>query len=350
MDSLVLLNILADGRFHSGDELGRALGVSRAAVWKAVKGFAGLGLEVHSVQGKGYRLAFPLELLDQAQILQALDEDRRVMVAGLDVLASVDSTNSLLLRRLQKRELSLGAGRVHACLAEQQSAGRGRRGRTWISPFGCNMYLSVLKEFAGGAMSLEGLSLSVGLALVRALQECGVSGLGLKWPNDILWQDRKLAGILLEMNGDVCGECRVVIGLGLNIHSPGGPMQAVDQPWVDLRAISPSLPGRNWIVGRVLNHLLGVLQEFEGRGFAPFAEEWRCLDIYRDRPVALRTAAGQPEVTGLARGVTAQGALKLETAAGIKIFNGGELSLRGGTGQPDPAAVCPAGPDVEGDL
>lgn len=329
MNQLSLLEILSDGRFHSGDELGQALGVSRAAVWKAIRNLQALDLDVHSVKGKGHRLASSLELLSKEAILAQVEEDRRRVIQSMDVLLAVDSTNTLLMRRIQNRELCLEKGRMCICLAEQQSAGRGRRGREWISPFGRNMYLSVARQFSSGATGLEGLSLVVALALVRALRQCGIEGLGLKWPNDLLWGGRKLAGILLEMTGDVTGDCEVVIGIGLNINSPPGAMQRVDQPWIDLQAIAPVVPGRNRVVGLVLQHLAALLEDFEREGFAAFRREWEALDACRDREVEVRQAGLDGEaVRGVARGVTEQGALRLETRGGIRVFNGGEVSMK----------------------
>ena len=328
MNQWPLLEILADGRFHSGDELGRALGVSRAAIWKAVQGLQALNLDVHSVKGKGHRLAAPLELLRREAILAELDAAGKAALQDLEILLNVDSTNSHLMRQAQ--EAGSAPGLVRVCLAEQQSAGRGRRGRRWVSPFGRNMYLSLLRQFATGAVGLEGLSLVVAVALVRALRQAGVEGLALKWPNDVLWGRRKLAGILLEMSGDVTGDCQVVIGIGLNIDSDPRAMAEVEQPWIDLRAVSPVLPGRNRLVGLVLMQLLAALREFETGGFAVFRAEWEALDAYRGLPVEVRQgAAGEGGSTsGVAQGVDAHGALRLDTGNGVRIFSGGEVSIR----------------------
>lgn len=330
MDQLLLLDILSDGRFHSGGDLGEALGVSRAAVWKAIRNLQALELDIHSVKGKGHRLACPLELLRRDAILAQLDEERRRGIQGLELLLSVDSTNTLLLRRIQSRELLLEKGRLHVCLAERQTAGKGRRGREWVSPFGRNMYLSVGRQFSSGAGGLDGLSLVVAIGLVRALRQCAIEGLVLKWPNDVFCQGRKLAGILLEMTGDVTGDCQVVIGVGLNISSPPGAMKDVSQPWIDLQSIAPVPPGRNRVVGLVLRHLGEALDEFERSGFAGFRAEWESLDGCRDRPVEISSAgtgAGEA-LAGIARGVTEQGALRLETPEGMRIFNGGEVSMK----------------------
>lgn len=327
MNQLRLLEILSDGRFHSGDELGRALGVSRAAIWKAIRNLKALEIDVHSVKGKGHRLATPLELLRTDAILEQLGE-RAPAMQSLELLLDVDSTNSLLLRRIQRRELVLEKGRLCVCLAERQSAGKGRRGRAWVSPFGRNLYLSVARQFSSGAAGLDGLSLVVAVALVRALRHCGIEGLALKWPNDVLWRQCKLAGILLEMTGDVTGDCQVVIGIGLNICSPPAVMREVTQPWIDLRSIAAVPPSRNRVAAQVLTHLAGALEDFEINGFAGFHAEWESLDACRDHPVVVSAGGADEGLEGIARGVTGQGALRLETAEGLRVFNGGEVSMK----------------------
>ncbi|MEX2367692.1 MAG: bifunctional biotin--[acetyl-CoA-carboxylase] ligase/biotin operon repressor BirA [Pseudohongiellaceae bacterium] len=325
MDPLPLIRILADGRFHSGDKLGRSLGVSRAAIWKIIRQIESRGLEIHSVRGKGYRLSAALELLDRSAIVADLRPEHQRALDTLDILATVDSTNSLLMRKLQSRELQQPRG-VHVCLAEQQTAGRGRRGRQWISPFGRNMYLSVLKVFATGIIALEGLSLAVAIAVARALADCGIADIAVKWPNDVLWQNQKLAGILLEMTGDINGECQVVIGIGLNLETSRELVQNIEQPWTDLASISGQKPARNRIVARVLDNLLQVIGEFERNGFGGFRQEWESLDACRGLQVELTSA--NAVTTGVVRGVSDQGALVLETENEVRLFNGGEVSMR----------------------
>lgn len=325
MDHISLLKILADGHFHSGDQLGGIFGVSRAAVWKAIRQIQDQALEIHCVRGKGYRLAKPLELLDKDKIHEALSPEVRQKIRSFHIHNTVESTNSLMMQDLRDRRLKLADGKVHVCLAEQQTAGRGRRGREWISPFARNMYLSVGRGFNTGVAGLEGLSLVVAIAVVRALRLSGYDGIGVKWPNDVLWMDRKLAGILLEMSGDIDGECQVVIGIGLNIDTPVGSMEAVKQPWVNLSEIG-SVQSRNHIVSRTLDSLVQVLEQFARAGFSPFRREWSLLDVYAGREITVDSAGRQ--LSGLARGVNDQGALRLETPEGVKLFSGGEVSLR----------------------
>src|SRR5688500_16624778 len=207
-----LIRILSDGAFHSGEDLARHFGVARASVSKAMAKLSSYGLDIHSVRGKGYRLSNKLVLLDKEQILGCLSSASQASIEELTIFDSIDSTNTYLLKQIHP-QLRLQNGKCRICLSEMQTAGRGRRGRQWISPFGYNIYLSLLKEFSAGAKSLDGLSLVVSLAILRALQKWGISGLGLKWPNDLMVNQKKIAGVLLEMSGDTVGTCHVVIGL-----------------------------------------------------------------------------------------------------------------------------------------
>ncbi|MDY6949318.1 MAG: bifunctional biotin--[acetyl-CoA-carboxylase] ligase/biotin operon repressor BirA [Pseudomonadota bacterium] len=321
-----LIAALADGRFHNGDELGARFNVTRAGIWKAVHRLADFGLEVHSVRGKGYRLSEPLTLLDANAITRNLSVTNQARVQELEILPVVDSTNAHALRRAQQRTLALGAGQVYVCMSEMQTAGKGRRGRQWVSPFGHNLYLSVLREFTSGAGSLEGLSLVIGIALVNALQEWGFAGLGLKWPNDVLWNEHKLAGILIEITGDVAGTCQVVIGIGLNLRLKSDTMREVEQPWISLAQLGFAQQDRNRLFGRIIDRVLTALERFQATGFGAFADDWNRLDVSAGRQVELSGATGT--VTGLGLGVDAGGALLLDTSSGVRRFQGGEVTLR----------------------
>jgi BirA family transcriptional regulator, biotin operon repressor / biotin---[acetyl-CoA-carboxylase] ligase len=314
MDQL-LVKVLADGEFHSGAHLGELLGVSRTAVWKHLQKLEALGLGIESVKGKGYRIAGGLELLDLSRIKAVVTPKVVDELHRIDVLESVDSTNRHLMA------LGEAANRA-VCLAEYQSQGRGRRGRSWISPFGKNLYLSVGWQFDGGAASLEGLSLVVGIAVRRALGES--DQLRLKWPNDLHYQGRKLAGILLEMQGDPAGICHVVIGIGVNAGMGEGSRPDIDQPWSDASELG--IFSRNQLAGQILNELIPVLLTFGERGFRYYREEWNCYDACRDHPVRLYTPV--LEIMGVARGVADNGAILIEMDGVTKEFNGGELSLR----------------------
>lgn len=323
MSKSALLPLLADGEFRSGQELADVLGVSRTAVWKQVNRLAvESGIEVESVRGKGYRIPGGIDLLSLDEVTAALRARPRSLLSRLDILDSVDSTNAEVLRWAQERCVS---GMV--CTAEQQTAGRGRRGRQWVSPYASNLYLSLLWEFSEGAAALEGLSLAVGVAVARALKACDTPPVQLKWPNDVLYGGRKLGGILLEMSGDAAGSCQVVIGVGLNVAMPETAASAIDQAWTDIRSISAGKsPGRNRLLAELLNELLPLVADFEQRGFGHWRDEWMALDAFAGVPVVLHTGAG--ELAGVARGVDGRGALQLETTTGMQSVYGGEISLR----------------------
>jgi BirA family biotin operon repressor/biotin-[acetyl-CoA-carboxylase] ligase len=319
-----LLHTIADGEFHSGEELARLLGVSRTAVWKQLQKIQlETGLPLESVKGRGYRLQQALELLDRDRVISEVGP----LLAQLEVHEQIDSTNRLALQRAQE-----GCGRGHVVVAEQQTAGRGRRGRQWVSPFGRNIYCSAVWEFDGGAAALEGLSLAVGVAVAQALTAIGVRDVGLKWPNDVVWGGRKLAGILLEMVGDAAGRCQVVVGIGINVAmSVSAQTQQIDQPWVDVQtalggAAAPDSASRNQLLAALLGQLLPTLQQFEREGFSALRAAWSALDSFNGRDVVVHL--GERLVLGVAAGVSASGALLVDTDCGRQEFHGGEVSLR----------------------
>ncbi|MEX2964163.1 bifunctional biotin--[acetyl-CoA-carboxylase] ligase/biotin operon repressor BirA [Microbulbifer sp. TYP-18] len=315
-----VLELLADGEVHSGESLGSALGVSRAAVWKQLQKLEQRGIVLESVKGRGYRLPGGLDLLSPAAIDSYLNPGARALLGGLQVVDQVDSTNARMLELLERQ-----CGHAVVMFAEQQTAGRGRRGRPWVSPFGGGIHFSVGWQFSGGVQLLEGLSLAVGVALTRAMAEFDVPDLRVKWPNDIWWRGRKLAGVLLELSGDLTDSCAVAIGIGLNFRLSPQSAAAIDQPWAELAGIRPGLD-RNRVAAAVLNHLLPLLEQYPGEGFGPYRDAWVQLDQFAGRPVILRSA--QREWCGVARGVDASGALLLELDGRLQRFHGGELSLR----------------------
>lgn len=320
-----VLRQLAGGEFQSGAALAAAVGMSRASVWNAVQEIQAAGLDVFSVHGRGYRLARPLVMLDATHIVQALGETAPF---GVEVIDEIDSTNTRLLQCAQ-------AGSAHASViaAEWQTAGRGRMNRAWHAPVGGALTFSVLWRFSQGAAALAGLSLAVGLALVRALEAWGVTGAGLKWPNDVLWRGRKLAGILIEMHGDALGPSAVVIGMGINVRLPASAAAQIGQPVADLETLM-GIDGaraldRNQLLAAVLGELNATLLEFERAGFGAFRDDWQRRHVHQGCPVKL-TLSGGASASGLARGVRDDGALLLETAQGLKPFHSGDVSLRAG--------------------
>ena len=311
-----LLLHLADGQFHSGEALGEAMGVSRAAVWKQLKKLEELEVPFSSVKGKGYRLHDPIELLDEADIRSAVSQ----RLDCLELLLEVNSTNTYLFERASDH-----MGKRYAVLAEKQSTGRGRRGRQWISPFGRNSYLSLLVSFSGGMSALEGLSLTVGIAVEKALTRLGIDGVGLKWPNDVYADGRKLAGILLEVTGEYNSHCQVVIGVGLNLSMSESEARDIDQPWVDLKSLKPDL-SRNQVAGVLLDELLSSVDTFQREGFAPLQEYWSQKDIYHNKEVVISSPTQQ--ISGTVKGVNRKGELMLRTERGMEIISAGELSVR----------------------
>ena len=322
MPNTRLLPLLAGGDFVSGQELADALGVSRTAVWKQLKNLEALGLEIESSKGKGYRIAGGIDLLNAQQVLEAMSPLSRQLVSELDLRDVVGSTNAEAMARIEA-----GSGSGYVCSAEQQSAGRGRRGRTWVSPYARNLYLSVVWEYEQGAAVLEGMSLAVGVVVARALQACGLPAVQLKWPNDLLHGSAKFGGILLEMTGDPAGACQVVVGIGLNVNMPAEMATDIDQAWTDVTRIGGgNAPGRNILLGAILDELLPMLAGFESSGFAPWREEWQSLDAFDGKTVILQS--GDQQLAGVATGVDDRGALQLQTTTGTRSMFGGEISLR----------------------
>lgn len=262
-----------------------------------------------------------VELLDKQTILADMPAAARRALSSLTVLSQVDSTNRFLLQAGAPR-----ATEVHACVAEAQTAGRGRRGRAWVSPFGANLYLSLMRAFAAAPESLPGLSLATGVAVARALESLGVPGITLKWPNDVLLEGRKLGGILLETSGAgredaVC----VVTGIGLNVDMPGDAGAGIDQPWTDLASCGAN-PGRNRLVACVLVEVLAAQPAYVEAGFGAFRKDWERLDALRDREVEVET--GSSRRCGIARGVDSNGALLLEVDGRRERVLSADVSLR----------------------
>lgn len=317
-----LLTHLADGQFHSGEVLGRLLGISRAAIWKRLQRLQeSAGIAIERRHGKGYRIDGGLDLLDAAAIRAQLDPEALRQPLRLDLHWSTDSTNSRLVEAAQTASIH---GLV--CLAERQTAGRGRRGRNWFSPFGGNLYLSLGWSFNAGVSTLEGLSLAVGVALARTLEQLGIEGALLKWPNDLLIDQGKVAGILIETVGDMDSHCQVVIGVGVNVRMPAAAEAAIDQRWSDLQRHLAEPLSRNRLTALLLNQLVAMLSQFHRQGFAAFAEAWNQRDLCADQAVVIRGL--HSAIEGIACGVDQRGGLQLRTAAGIEVIRSGEVSLR----------------------
>ena len=321
-----LLKILSDGEFHSGEDLGASLGVSRAAVWKQLKKLETMNIPLNSVKGRGYRLPEAVQLLNEEQLANHGCPLERF--ASHEVHLSLDSTNNQMMKQAENNLLQ-----KHICFAEMQTSGRGRRGRTWVSPFARNLYFSLLWPFSQGVAAIQGLSLAVGLAIHRAIRQLGVDGSLLKWPNDILAKHNgvysKLGGILIELTGDMSDACQVVIGVGLNLDVRVQDLTHIDQSAVGLKQLGLE-KDRNEIASIVVKHLVEVLDEFERSGFAVFADEWNRANAYEDQEV--RLILPSCEIAGVCKGVNAKGELILQADNGDQVFNAGEVSLRLGDG------------------
>ena len=317
-----LLTLLSDGEHHSGEALGAALGVSRMAVWKHIKALHELGVDISVQRGKGYRLPATLELLERERILAAIASPCAKAISDIHVHLEVDSTNNWI------REVALnGAASGTVCVAEMQSAGRGRRGRTWVSPFAASLYLSLLWRSNCGAAALGGLSLVTGIAILRALQSLGIEGAGLKWPNDVLAGTDKLAGVLIDVVGESNGPCALIVGVGINMNMPGEAAHAIDQSWTDLRRLDcDTVLSRNELAGRVLTELIPVMELFEREGLQPFLDDWRRYDLVSGQRVDLLLP--NERISGTACGIDAGGALLVNTRDGRRRFLSGDVSLR----------------------
>ena len=317
-----LLQQLSDGRFHSGQRLAALLGVSRTAVWKRLQRMqAELGIEVQSVRGRGYRLAAPLELLNEAAIRQHLSSSAGARVEELLLCSVVDSTNNAAAASDAPQP-----GRAKVWLAEHQTAGRGRRGRQWVSVFGSNLYLSLAWQFERALSELAGLSLATGVIVAEMLAANRVDGLVLKWPNDVLVDGRKVCGILVEISGETAGPATAVIGIGLNLRLSRNAAEQIDQPWTDLSRLGVSTLSRNRLAARLVEGLVSACTTFEACQLAPFIERWQAFDGLQDKPVSI--LHGPNTVDGIYRGIAPNGAVRVETPAGVTEHLAGEVSLR----------------------
>lgn len=317
-----ILKLLADGRFRSGTEMGRALGVSRTAICKAIKTLNARGLDIHCVTGRGYKLALPLQPLEQGAIEVHLRRAGAQVRGAIEVLEQIDSTNRYLLASAESPSI---AGRV--CLAEVQHQGRGQRGRDWIATPYRNLMLSMAWRFPRGPEVVSGLSLAAGAAVLGALGDYGVPGAALKWPNDILCGGRKLAGILIDIRGEAAGPSLVVLGVGINGQIDARDAGHIDQAWVDLYSVTGDPVDRNRLAAQVIRRLWSMFEVFSAEGFAPFRDTWERHHLYAGKHVCLRQ--GDTEVNGIVEGVDENGALWLRDAGGLRrSFRSGDISIR----------------------
>ncbi|UXY15318.1 biotin--[acetyl-CoA-carboxylase] ligase [Chitiniphilus purpureus] len=313
--TLACLRFLSADAFTSGAAIAAELALSRASVSAALAEAEQYGVTLERRHGVGYRLAQPIAWLDAQQVRTGFNPGSRLQ---LDIATRIDSTNRRLLAEPAH-------GRVLA--AEWQDEGRGRLGRRWQARLGGSLLFSLCWQFPGGAATLAGLPLAVGVAVSETLREAGVAGIGLKWPNDLLLAtprgDAKAGGILIEIAGDAIGPVCAVIGIGLNLAAP---QQVTDQHAAGLAAHGLAWP-RNRLLGRLLGDLETALTTFSADGFAAFRARWEACHAWQGAPVRLLAPDGSAR-DGIAAGVTDSGALRLQTAQGESIIHSGDLSLR----------------------
>jgi len=315
-----ILRVLADGKFHSGETLAAHFSVTRATIWNAVQHAQNLGIEIFSVRGRGYKLPHAISLLNETEVLKSIGEQRAWF--KLEILDEVASTNTYLMQQAAK-----GAAHVTCVAAHVQTKGRGRRGRTWVSHLGASLTFSLLWRFQCGAAALSGLSLAVGVALIRALASLGVHNVQLKWPNDVLADNKKLAGILIDLQGDLDGPSAAVIGVGVNFDLPENVLKSIDQPAIDLMNVSDKPIDQSVLLGVLLKHLADVMSDFEQRGFLGMRDEWLRYHAYQNKAVRMLLPDGR-DVQGTVKDVADDGILLVETTLGLQRFSAGEISLR----------------------
>ena len=316
-----LLSIISDGKLHSGEELASQLGISRAAIWKSIKHLESLGLYIEAIHGKGYRLDHAIELLSEKKIKKLLSSRAKKVCQNIEALFKTESTNSCLFNRLASE-------RIHGnvVLAEYQSQGRGRRGNKWISPLASGLTFSVAWHFDIAPRALGSLSLSMGVAIARALQSEKITNVGLKWPNDIIVMNKKIGGILLEVRGEASGPVDVVIGIGLNYDLAEDVKSRIEQPVTDICSHTERRLSRNAIVATLLSNVFEVLEDMQTDQDLNLIDEWRTLDCYVDRHA--RLLLPNEEVEGVLKGVDNQGSLLMSVAGVVKSYTSGEISLR----------------------
>jgi BirA family biotin operon repressor/biotin-[acetyl-CoA-carboxylase] ligase len=269
-----MISILSDHQYHSGTDIGNSLGLSRGAIWKLIKQLTALGINIESVTNRGYKTEHILEFLNTEKIKKQLSVQRLSLVDHFFIFDSLTSTNDYLIAYAKKNKKANAV-----CFSEYQSAGRGRLGRSWVSPFLSNVYMSLLWNFNVDIAELPGLPILTGLAVVYALEKAtNIQGIQLKWPNDIMWNNDKLGGILIDIIGECNGSCSVVIGIGLNVNMPDNLLSKIEKPWTAINRIINTPVSRNLIAGTLLDFLIAHLVQFSKSGLSKFLTEWEEKD------------------------------------------------------------------------
>lgn len=314
----VLLQVLADGKVHSRVALERVCSASAAQLDDAIALLTRFQVPM-SAAGSSYSVPGGLELLSEETIRSAMGA-RVSALTSIDVQLLVDSTN-----------VRLGAYAAHVgtrvCLAEAQSSGHGRGEKSWVSPMAANLYLSLRWRIVSGRQPPAMTSLAVGAAVARAIASHADVEIALKWPNDLVWRQRKLGGLLVE-HRRIGTASVLIIGVGINVSMPHHDSVAIDQPWVDLsEACGHARVSRNTLAGLVIAELVHTMLELDTGDTGAWLQRWQCLDAVRGQQVRLRTSDGC-SVDGVARGVDDSGALLLESGGLTRAYHAGEVSLR----------------------
>lgn len=318
-----ILEFLSDGRIHSETEVANTLGLSRSAVCNVLEELAKLGLDIQRISTRGYRLRPLLYPLDRQKISARVNADAAILDDRIYILDEVDSTNLWLRGQSDTGQIKSGT----VCVAEVQTAGRGRGARSWVATPYSDIVFSVAWRFETQLSKLGGLSLGTGVAVARALGDYGIKGIGLKWPNDVVWRGKKLAGMLVDICPEAGDTTLVIVGVGVNVHIGEKEARLIDQPWVDLKSIIGEGVDRNELVARLISHLFEVLRIFGFSGFGPFRREWERLHTLTGRCV--RLLDGDLSISGRVLGVDSDGALQVEDEYGkVRVFHCGDISVR----------------------
>jgi BirA family biotin operon repressor/biotin-[acetyl-CoA-carboxylase] ligase len=316
-----LIRVLADGERHTGVSLATYFGVSRKTIDEEIYRLATAGVQIEALRARGYRIKRRPDLLHAPTILQMLRPRTRRLLFDIQSLMETDSTNSHLMR-----QGASGAPAGQVCVAEMQTAGKGRRGKEWISPFAANLYMSLLWRFEHYSRGTDRLSLITALAVADALTALGAQSLALKWPNDLYWRYQKLGGILLESATQAGGGAYVVIGIGVNVRMPISAAEKIDQPWADLTAVlDGNVPPRNLLAARLLDTIVTAVHSFEHKDELNLPQAWRRYDYLYGEVVELENHAGRQRGTAL--GIDTEGRLLLDINGRRQAFACGEIRL-----------------------
>lgn len=308
-----LVNILNDGQYHDGTTIGKRLNITRSAIWKSIKKLIQYGVNIDSIKGRGYALREPFILLDRETILNDIKQP-----ITLDVFETLESTNQYLKN-------FFNGNTIRVCLTEQQTQGKGRMQRTWHSPFGQNIYFSCLYSFQQDMSELSGLSLTVSLAVAKTIREMTAISCQVKWPNDIIYQGKKVSGNLIEIQAESHGICYAIIGIGINVNMLHDHDEIINQPWTSLREITGHYYNRNPFISALMNNLLTYLPAFSQLGLAHFIDEWNQYDYLFNQPITLSNA--NHTIHGIAKGINQYGHLLLESNGITKAFSSGDTQI-----------------------